>query len=113
MSAVLYTTDWLTGSARTRANAACILKISYDDATRVDGAGECVCGARWIERGEGAVGRPQVTVSHEVCVKVEPRDRARRVDGERSGGCGARRIERDEGAVGTLQIGPTRQRRIP
>ena len=86
-------------------NAACILKSSYDDATRVDCTGECVCGARWIERGEGAVGRPQVAVSHEVCFKVEPRDRARRVDGERSGACGARRIERDEGAVGTLQIG--------
>ena len=47
-------------------------------------------------------------MSHEVCVKVEPRDRARRVDGERSGGCGARRIERDEGAVGTPQIAAIR-----
>ena len=35
---------------------------------------------RRIERGEGAVGRPQEAVTHEVRVKVGSRDRPRRVD---------------------------------
>ena len=58
-----------------------------------------------IERGEGAVGRPQEAVSHEACVNVETRDRPRRVDGLRHCGAidGAWGIERGEGAVGSPQ----------
>ena len=44
-------------------NAACVVKSSCDDASRVDGGGERECGARRIERGEGAVGSPHEAVT--------------------------------------------------
>ena len=86
-------------------NAACILKSSRSDASRVEGLAERECGARRVERGDGAVGSTQESVTPN-CITVEPGDRPCRVDGEGGGPRdGARRIERDEGAVGTLQIG--------
>ena len=44
-------------------HAACIVKSSCDDATRVDGGSERDCGARRIERGDGAVGIPHEAVT--------------------------------------------------
>ena len=105
MSSVLYATDWLTGSARTRVPRRLHRKNSRSDASRVEGLAERECGARWIEGGEGAVGSTHEAVTPN-CVTVEPGDRPCRVDGEGHGvDRGARRIERDEGAVGTPQIG--------
>jgi hypothetical protein len=83
--------------------AACIIKTSCDDATRVDGIGECECGARRVERGEGAVRGAHETVIHEVCFQVVSRDDACRVDDEGLGSKRAREIGGREGAVGSPQ----------
>ena len=59
---------------------------------RVDARGVSVKGARDIEGGDDAVGRPQETVHYETCVHVESRDLTRRVDtngvGMNSARCG-------------------------
>jgi hypothetical protein len=47
---------------------------------RVDAVGLGACGARDIERSEGAVASPQKAMKHEACVFVESRDLPRRVD---------------------------------
>ena len=48
--------------------------ISRNCARWVDTLGNCECGSRRIERGEGAVGRPEEAMTDEACVSIGSRD---------------------------------------
>src|SRR5271166_3718188 len=76
----------------------CVSVGSRDRSRRVDAGGVGDWGTRDIERGEGAVGASQVTVTGGGFT-VESRDHPSRVDGVGEAASKARRVDRGDGAV--------------